>query len=218
MKKELSPRTIELKELGFGQDDLIRYEELWDYRQRWGLINLEREDRAFLKKLEKSLPKIKETKLSIKKSLKEKSYYQWLKVNLSEMEDLIALEAKGYDKIFIWPEILKIELEILEKYQPVLGLPDTIKAKKLITIRDKIINESIEKYSADCSKIKFDFVRFLDNSAAKSYKSWTSLKEGLENNNVFPSIDEKFVEEFKSNTRVVLETFIKENFPSLSPN
>lgn len=37
-----------------------------------GLINLEREDRQFLKKAEKLLPKIQNKKISIKKTIEEK--------------------------------------------------------------------------------------------------------------------------------------------------
>ena len=55
--------------------DVLRYIELWDYRQRWGAINLEREDRQFLRKAETALPEIKKLKTSIKKPIKEKSYY-----------------------------------------------------------------------------------------------------------------------------------------------
>jgi len=47
LKKELSHRSHELKALGWNQEDLPSYEDLWDYSQRWGLINLEREDRQF---------------------------------------------------------------------------------------------------------------------------------------------------------------------------
>ena len=62
MNKELSHRSYELKALGWNQEDLSRYEDLWDYSQRWGLINIEREDRQFLKKAEKLLPKIQNKK------------------------------------------------------------------------------------------------------------------------------------------------------------
>jgi hypothetical protein len=71
LKKELSHRSHELKALGWNQEDLTRYEDLWDYSQRWGLINLEREDRQFLKKAEKLLPKIQNKKLSVKKTIEE---------------------------------------------------------------------------------------------------------------------------------------------------
>ena len=75
MKKELSHRSHELKALGWNQEDLTRYEDLWEYCQRWGLINLEREDSQFLKKAEKLLPKIQYKKTSFKYTVEEKSYY-----------------------------------------------------------------------------------------------------------------------------------------------
>ena len=73
--KELSHRANELKELGWSQNDLQRYIYLWDYRQRWGAINLEREDRQFLRKAEAALPVIQSLKISVKKPIQEKSYY-----------------------------------------------------------------------------------------------------------------------------------------------
>jgi len=71
LKKELSHRSDELKALGWNQEDLTRYEDLWEYSQRWGLINLDREDRQFLKKAEKLLPKIQIKKISFKKTIEE---------------------------------------------------------------------------------------------------------------------------------------------------
>ena len=85
MKKELTHRSHELKALGWNQEDLTRYEDLWDYSQRWGLINLEREDRQFLKRAEKLLPKIQNKKISVKKTIEEKSYYLWLNFYLDEI-------------------------------------------------------------------------------------------------------------------------------------
>ena len=85
MNKETSHRSPELKQLGWNQEDIVRYEELWEYCQRWGLINLEREDRQFLKKAEKLLPKLQPKKISNKKSIKEKSYYLWLNFYLEKI-------------------------------------------------------------------------------------------------------------------------------------
>ena len=48
----------ELQALGWSAEDVARYAELWDYRQRWGAMNLEREDRLFLRKAEAALPAI----------------------------------------------------------------------------------------------------------------------------------------------------------------
>ena len=54
--KELTHRADELAGLGWSAEDVDRYAELWDYRQRWGAMNLEREDRLFLRKAEAALP------------------------------------------------------------------------------------------------------------------------------------------------------------------
>ena len=66
MIKELTHRGDELKQLGWSSDDVSRYVELWDYRQRWGAINLEREDRLFLRKAEAAFHKINSGKASVK--------------------------------------------------------------------------------------------------------------------------------------------------------
>ena len=52
VQKSENNRAGELKELGWSAEDVRRYEELWEYRQRWGAINLERDDRQFLRKAE----------------------------------------------------------------------------------------------------------------------------------------------------------------------
>ena len=52
VSKETSHRGEELKDLGWSAPDVARYIELWEYRQRWGAMNLEREDRLFLRKAE----------------------------------------------------------------------------------------------------------------------------------------------------------------------
>ena len=41
MAQELSHRGEELKGLGWNGPDVARYVELWEYRQRWGAMNLE---------------------------------------------------------------------------------------------------------------------------------------------------------------------------------
>ena len=84
MQKGESNRAGELKELGWSAEDVRRYEELWEYRQRWGAINLEREDRQFLRKAEAALPKIV-AKGSEKKRTQDKSHYRWLSFYLEAM-------------------------------------------------------------------------------------------------------------------------------------
>ena len=50
MLKVDESRAEELKAIGWPPEDVRRYEELWEYRQRWGAINLERDERIFLRK------------------------------------------------------------------------------------------------------------------------------------------------------------------------
>ena len=69
MSKETSHRGDELKGLGWSEADVARYVELWEYRQRWGAMNLEREDRLFLRKAEKALPAIVTGRAAAKKSI-----------------------------------------------------------------------------------------------------------------------------------------------------
>ena len=130
MKKETSHRSNELKTLGWNQEEIIRYEELFEYSQRWGLINLEREDRQFLKKAEKVLPKIQSKKASVRKLIEEKSYYKWLVFYLDQINQFDESNVSS-DLRSVWKIMLEEELKILNELKPVLGLPETIKSKEL---------------------------------------------------------------------------------------
>jgi hypothetical protein len=48
-------RGDELRAQGWREEDVRRYEQLWEYRRRWGAINLERIERLFLRKAESEL-------------------------------------------------------------------------------------------------------------------------------------------------------------------
>ena len=87
MAKESTHRADELKELGWSSEDVARYAELWDYRQRWGAMNLEREDRQFLRKAEAALPAIVTGKAAAKKATEDKSYYRRLRFYLQAMNE-----------------------------------------------------------------------------------------------------------------------------------
>ena len=57
MAKDEASRGEELRELGWTAEEVRQYEELWEYRQRWGAINLEPEDRVLLRRAEAALPR-----------------------------------------------------------------------------------------------------------------------------------------------------------------
>ncbi len=215
MNKELSHRSHELKALGWNQEDLSRYEDLWDYSQRWGLINLEREDRQFLKKAEKLLPKIQNKKLSVKKTIEEKSYFLWLNFYLDE----ITIFNKSYlpkNKFSVWSLLIEEELKLLKELQPVMGLPDTLKAKSLYELRKKLIKKSFDEYDAENNSEIFNFDEILNTSKKDIGKSWKSIAEkDPQANKTFPIIDNKNIEDLRSEINKELNVFMRENYPSI---
>ncbi len=215
MNKELSHRSHELKALGWNQEDLSRYEDLWDYSQRWGLINLEREDRQFLKKAEKLLPKIQNKKASVKKSIEEKSYYLWLNFYLEEIK-IFNESFLPKNKVSVWSLLIEEELKLLKELKPVMGLPDTLKAKNLFAIRKELISKSHSKYEANNNEQVFDFSKIFSKSEKEVSKSWKSIIEkDPESNKEFPIIDSKNVEDLRSEINQDLRFFMSENYPSL---
>ena len=215
MNKELSHRSHELKALGWNQEDLSRYEDLWDYSQRWGLINLEREDRQFLKKAEKLLPKIQNKKASVKKSIEEKSYYLWLNFYLEEIK-IFNESFLPKNKVSVWSLLIEEELKILKDLKPVMGLPDTLKAKNLFEIRKELISKSHSKYEANNIEQVFDFSEIFSKSEKEVSKSWKSITEkDPESNKKFPIIDSKNVEDLRSEINQDLRIYMSENYPSL---
>ena len=215
MNKETSHRSPELKKLGWNQEDITRYEELWDYSQRWGLINLEREDRQFLRKAEKLLPKIQPKKISNKKSIKEKSYYLWLKFYFEKINNFRVSKIKASTQS-VWEILLEEELKLLDQFKPVMGLPDTIKARELEPIRKNLINLSFDMFEATNSENLFDFEIVNNPNEQKISKTWKSIIENTpEEMKNFPLIPEEFVEKFREQVKDNISAFMVNNYPSL---
>ena len=218
MTKELTHRADELKQLGWSQEDLYKYIELWDYRQRWGSINLEREDRQFLRKAESLLPEISKNRVSLKKPLKEKSYYCWIQFFLNEMNDFESKENLEDGMRGVWPIFLEEELRVIDYYEPVLGLPDTIKSKLIGPIREELVKDALKKYEKSILTKQFDFQGTLFNAKSTGKNSsWRSLRDGdFEKNQDYQIIDKTYVMEFRKKVNKKLLSFIRENLPSLA--
>ena len=215
MNKELSHRSPELKALGWNQEDLTRYEDLWDYSQRWGLINLEREDRQFLKKAENLLPKIQNKKASVKKSIEEKSYYLWLNFYLEEIK-IFSESNVPKKQVSVWTLLIEEELKLLKELQPVMGLPDTLKAKNLFVNRKQIIEKAFKEYDAKNNNAPFDFINIFNKSEKDVSKSWKSIIEkDPEANKTFPIVESNNVEDLRSEINEDLKSFMRGNYPSL---
>ena len=215
MEKELSHRSHELKALGWNQEDLSRYEDLWDYSQRWGLINLEREDRQFLKKAENLLPKIQNKKISVRKTIEEKSYYMWLNFYLDEINNFSKSNLPK-NKCGVWKLLIEEEMKLLKELKPVMSLPDTLKAKNLFEHRKELVNKAFIEYEAENNKKVFNFNEILKKSENNVGKNWKSITEkDPEANKTFPIIDPKHIDSFRSEIKKDLNLFMKENYPSL---
>ncbi len=217
MIKESTHRADELKELGWSSDDVARYIELWDYRQRWGAINLEREDRQFLRKAEASLPVITTSKTSVKKPIEEKSYYRRLRFFLEAMESFESKSSIGQGAKGIWVILLEEELRVLDYFQPVLGLPDSLKAKQIEPFREAIITRISERDPKGIQTLQFDVNEPLEKLKRSEPSKWRPLREieSSEKNN-YPVLKGDAVELSRMEIRTELPSLIRELFPSLS--
>ncbi len=215
MNKETSHRSHELKEIGWNSEDITRYEELWEYSQRWGLINLEREDRQFLKKAEKLIPKLQPKKTSNKKLIEDKSYFLWLNFYFNEIKEFNNSNLSK-DVESVWSIMIEEEMNLLKKYSPVMGLPDTLKAKDLKIIRKQLIDKAFSVFNAKKSEKLFDFNLVYDYTKQKESKSWKSLVENdLEVKDQFPLIDKKNRLKFSEEANKEIENYMLNNYPSL---
>ena len=217
MAKESTHRADELKELGWSSEDVARYAELWDYRQRWGAMNLEREDRQFLRKAEAALPAIVTGKAAAKKATEDKSYYRRLRFYLQAMNEAelaLALEenARG-----AWPILLEEELRALDYYDPVLGLPDTLKAKKFDAVRESIANRASKLADEQGLVVSFDFQAPLNALKAQEPTKWRQLREeDTAADQTYPILNASVVEGFRQEVRAELVPLIRETLPSLA--
>ncbi len=216
MVKESTHRGDELASLGWSKEDVLRYEELWDYRQRWGAINLEREDRLFLRKAESALPKRVVGKASVRKSIQEKAYYRWLKLYLDAMDKAEMLFDFPEGGRGAWAILLEEELRVLEYYQPVLGLPDTLKAKAIDKLRMDIIDSLSTLNESKIYKFHFDFSQPLKENQNSNSKSWRPLLENSSANELnYLVLDDSLIEEYRLEVRSKIIPFIRNLLPSL---
>ena len=217
MLKESTHRADELKDLGWSSEDVNRYRELWDYRQRWGAINLERDDRLFLRKAESVLPKLITAKTSVKKPTQEKSYYRWLDFFSTQMADAEKLFDLPNLSKGAWQIILEEEKRILDYYEPVLGLPDTLKAKALDSTREELAKKVVELGKENYLTKRFDFEKPLVELKKNENSSWRPLRdsENSASENNYPVLLKNVIEDFRQIVRSTLIAQIPVLLPSL---
>jgi hypothetical protein len=202
-------RSGELKELGWSPEDCRKYEELWEYRHRWGAINLEREDRIFLRKAEAALPKIVTGKAE-KKKLQDKSYYRWLAFYRDAMASSDSAAGLGESEVAAWPILLQEELRAIDYYQPVLGLPDTLKAKELQPLREQWVSQQQAVRVAN-----FDFNAPLEELKSREKTSWKPLRGDDNSDSSYPVLDGAAAESFRLAATEQITSSMRALFPSL---
>lgn len=207
MQKSENNRAGELKEQGWSAEDVRRYEELWEYRQRWGAINLERDDRQFLRKAEAALPKIV-AKGSEKKRTQDKSLYRWLAFYLEAMQSAQLNEGE----VAAWPIVLQEELRTIDYYEPVLGLPDTLKAKELLPVREQLVAQAA---ATAVRSISFDFVAPIEELKQREKTSWKPLRGDGNTDTTYPVLSADAADVFRQQARTTITSTIRELFPSL---
>jgi hypothetical protein len=211
-KDEIS-RADELQSLGWAAEDVRRYAELWDYRHRWGAINLEPEDRVFLRKAEAALPKRVTGKAALKKALPDKSHYRWLVFYREAMLASAAEQQLQDGEQGAWPVLLAAELALLDELQPVLGLPDTLKARELVAVRDELVAQA----ASQGHSVMFDFIAPLEELKQQERTNWKPLRGDANGDTSYPVLSASAVEPFRAEATRVLGDWMRAHLPSLQP-
>ena len=207
MSKDETSRADELKDLGWSVEDVRRYEELWEYRHRWGAINLERDDRVFLRRAEAALPKRLSGKAALRKTIREKTHYRWLSAYYEAMSQVEGLEP---GEVGAWPIVLEEEMRALDYYEPVLGLPDTLKARAFVPLRERLVAEA----ATEGRELSFDYQAALSRFQEQGNKGWKPLRELSDSR--FPVLGEAAAAAFRRRARAELLAFTRSTYPSLA--
>ena len=206
-KDEIS-RADELQATGWPLEDVRRYADLWDYRHRWGAINLEPEDRAFLRRAEAALPRRVTGKAALRKALQDKSHYRWLAFYREAMLAFEAEQQLSEGEQGAWPVLLAAELALLDELQPVLGLPDTLKARELVALREDLVAQA----ATTGRSLSFDDVAPLEELKQKERSNWKPLRAGASS---YPLLSADAVEPFRAQVSRVLGDWMRSQLPSL---
>ncbi|MFO0104237.1 MAG: hypothetical protein ACK516_03035 [Cyanobium sp.] len=216
MAKDEISRADELQAMGWSAEDVRRYADLWDYRHRWGAINLEPEDRAFLRKAEAALPKRVTGKAALKKPLQEKSHYRWLAFYREAMLAHEAAQQLNPGEQGAWPVLLAAELALLDELQPVLGLPDTLTARELVALREELVAQAAKEAGAAPDRsLSFDDVAPLEELKQKERTNWKPLRGEASADKSYPLLSADAVEPFRAQASRELGDWMRSHLPSL---
>ena len=113
--------------------------------------------------------------------------------------------------------LLEEELRAVIYFQPVLGLPDTLKAKILIPFRENLIASLVSQFNKKIEIFELDFNKLLKLSDSTQSKNWKPLREGVsDSSTTYPMADSEIVAECRALIRKETVPMIRKTFPSLA--
>jgi hypothetical protein len=109
--------------------------------------------------------------------------------------------------------ILEEELRLIDYEQPVLGLPDTLKARELAPRREAWAAAAAGQ--GRC--LSFDFAAPLDTLRQKQKTSWRPLREGdAASDTTYPVLSDAALDAFRATVRRDLAPLLRALLPSLA--
>ena len=107
-------------------------------------------------------------------------------------------------------------MRALDYFQPVLGLPDTLKSKLLIPFRENLVSSFLDEFKENIQFYNVDFDKLLISANPEKSKVWKPLREGVtESKTTYPVLDSYAVPICKKSIRKETVQMIRITFPSL---
>ena len=116
-----------------------------------------------------------------------------------------------------WNICLSISVIIskISYYKPVLGLPDTIKAKSFDAVREELAAQAGPLAAADGQTKTYDFMSALKELKEKENSKWRHLRE-QEGDQPYPVLSAEAASSFRSEVRSRLSSLLRDTLPSLA--
>ena len=114
-----------------------------------------------------------------------------------------------------WPILLEEELRLLDHYQPVLGLPDTIKAKSFDAFRELMAEQAAGLANEAMQLKSHDFQAALTDLKEKENSKWRHLRE-QSGEQPYPVLLGDNVNAFRSEVRQQMTPLLRQTLPSLA--
>jgi hypothetical protein len=124
---------------------------------------------------------------------------------------MAGVEGLEADELAAWAIVIEEELRALDYYQPVLGLPDTLKAKAFAPLREQLVAEVADQGR----NLSFDFAAALAEFRAQGNKGWKSLRQDDTDSN-FPVLPRAVADGFRAKARAELVALTRSTYPSLA--